>query len=201
MEGAGVVVAVGDGVSEVHPVTGAYASAPRRGPMPKTPDPRPSAGQAARFHRPTPCGGHDAAGDDRPVPAASHLPGGPGDPILFHAAAGGVGLIACQWARYLGATVIGTVGRSEGRACQGPRLPSPYPLSGGGFRRPDQGIDWRRGRSGGLRFGRPGHLSEIPRLPAADGDAGHLRPGFGTGRPFDPACSPPRARCFLPGPP
>ena len=33
-----------------------------------------------------------------------------GDTILFHAAAGGVGLIACQWAKYLGATVIGTVG-------------------------------------------------------------------------------------------
>ena len=37
----------------------------------------------------------------------------PGDTILFHAAAGGVGLIACQWARALGATVIGTVGSRE----------------------------------------------------------------------------------------
>ncbi len=34
----------------------------------------------------------------------------PGDIILVHAAAGGVGLILCQWARHLGATVIGTVG-------------------------------------------------------------------------------------------
>jgi NADPH2:quinone reductase len=34
----------------------------------------------------------------------------PGDTILFHAAAGGVGLIAGQWAKHLGATVIGTVG-------------------------------------------------------------------------------------------
>jgi NADPH2:quinone reductase len=33
-----------------------------------------------------------------------------GDPVLIHAAAGGVGLIACQWAKHLGATVIGTVG-------------------------------------------------------------------------------------------
>lgn len=32
-----------------------------------------------------------------------------GDAVLIHAAAGGVGLIACQWARALGATVIGTV--------------------------------------------------------------------------------------------
>ena len=37
----------------------------------------------------------------------------PGETILFHAAAGGVGLIACQWARHLGATVIGTVGSDE----------------------------------------------------------------------------------------
>jgi len=37
----------------------------------------------------------------------------PGDTILFHAAAGGVGLIACQWAKALGATVIGTVGTKE----------------------------------------------------------------------------------------
>lgn len=34
----------------------------------------------------------------------------PGDTVLFHAAAGGVGLIACQWLKALGATVIGTVG-------------------------------------------------------------------------------------------
>ena len=36
-----------------------------------------------------------------------------GDTILIHAAAGGVGLIVCQWAKYLGATVIGTVGSPE----------------------------------------------------------------------------------------
>ena len=36
-----------------------------------------------------------------------------GDTILIHAAAGGVGLIACQWAKALGATVIGTVGNDE----------------------------------------------------------------------------------------
>ena len=36
-----------------------------------------------------------------------------GDSILFHAAAGGVGLIACQWAKSLGGTVIGTVGSEE----------------------------------------------------------------------------------------
>lgn len=36
-----------------------------------------------------------------------------GDRILIHAAAGGVGSIVCQWARHLGAEVIGTVGSSE----------------------------------------------------------------------------------------
>ncbi len=38
---------------------------------------------------------------------------GPGHTVLIHAAAGGVGSIACQWARHLGATVIGTVGSVE----------------------------------------------------------------------------------------
>ena len=44
----------------------------------------------------------------------------PGDTILYHAAAGGVGLILGQWAKHLGATVIGTAGsRRQGRARQG----------------------------------------------------------------------------------
>lgn len=37
----------------------------------------------------------------------------PGEIFLFHAAAGGVGLIACQWAKALGAKLIGTVGSAE----------------------------------------------------------------------------------------
>ena len=37
----------------------------------------------------------------------------PGDTVLFHAASGGVGLIACQWLKALGATVIGTAGSEE----------------------------------------------------------------------------------------
>jgi NADPH2:quinone reductase len=36
-----------------------------------------------------------------------------GETILWHAAAGGVGLIACQWAKALGVTMIGTVGSDE----------------------------------------------------------------------------------------
>jgi NADPH:quinone reductase len=38
---------------------------------------------------------------------------GPGTTMLLHAAAGGIGLIACQWARHLGATIIGTVSSAE----------------------------------------------------------------------------------------
>lgn len=36
-----------------------------------------------------------------------------GDTVLFHAAAGGVGLIACQWLKQIGATIIGTTGSEE----------------------------------------------------------------------------------------
>ena len=38
-----------------------------------------------------------------------------GQTVLVHAAAGGVGLILCQWLKHLGVTVIGTVG-SEAKA-------------------------------------------------------------------------------------
>jgi NADPH2:quinone reductase len=37
----------------------------------------------------------------------------PGQTVLFHAAAGGVGLIACQWLKAIGANVIGTVGSDD----------------------------------------------------------------------------------------
>lgn len=38
---------------------------------------------------------------------------GPGTTMLLHAAAGGIGLIACQWAKHLGATIIGTASTPE----------------------------------------------------------------------------------------
>ena len=38
---------------------------------------------------------------------------GPGETVLVHAAASGVGLLLCQWSKHLGAAVIGTVGSSE----------------------------------------------------------------------------------------
>jgi len=52
-----------------------------------------------------------------------------GDHVLIHAAAGGVGTIACQWASHLGATVIGTVGspqKAESAAAHGCTHPIDY---------------------------------------------------------------------------
>ena len=64
-----------------------------------------------------------------------------GTNVLIHAAAGGVGLIACQWANYLGANVIGTVGsKDKARARQGDRLSPHHPLPRGGLRAPVKDI-------------------------------------------------------------
>jgi NADPH2:quinone reductase len=51
----------------------------------------------------------------------------PGETILIHAAAGGVGLILCQWAKHLGATVIGTVSTKE-KALQAKAAGCDHPL-------------------------------------------------------------------------
>ncbi len=74
-----------------------------------------------------------------------------GETILIHAAAGGVGLIVCQWAKALGATVIGTVWlRREGRARPGPRLRPPDRLHPAGLRRRGEPHHQRREASGRL---------------------------------------------------
>jgi NADPH2:quinone reductase len=57
----------------------------------------------------------------------------PGETILIHAAAGGVGLIVCQWAKHLGATVIGTVGDDE-KAALAKQNGCDYPIN---YRRED----------------------------------------------------------------
>lgn len=114
MEGAGVVVAVGEGVDEVAPGDRvAYAGLP------------PGAYAQERLlpaHRlvklPDGISDQQAAGMMLQGMTVQYLLRStfhvkPGDTILFHAAAGGVGLIACQWAKHLGATVIGTVGSPE----------------------------------------------------------------------------------------
>jgi NADPH2:quinone reductase len=116
LEGAGVVEAIGEGVTEVAvgdrvayaaPPIGAYAEARLM--------------QADRLVKlPDGIGDQQAAAMTLKGMTAQYLlrrtfPVKSGQTILFHAAAGGVGLIACQWARHLGARVIGTVG-SEAKA-------------------------------------------------------------------------------------
>ena len=59
--------------------------------------------------------------------------------VLIHAAAGGIGLLACQWARAMGAHVIGTVGiEGQGRPRARQWLRSRHPLQRGGFCRAGQ---------------------------------------------------------------
>jgi len=113
MEGAGDVVAVGRGVTEVKPgdrvaygsVFGAYAEerlipADRLVKIPKNIDYDTAASVMLK--------GMTAQYLLRRTYRVKK-----GDVILFHAAAGGVGSIATQWANALGATVIGTVGSKE----------------------------------------------------------------------------------------
>jgi NADPH:quinone reductase len=117
MEGAGVVEAVGEGVT--HLAVGdrvAYAANPpgsysQRRVMPamnvcKLPDAIDFQTGAAMMLK----------GLTAQYLLKRTLPQGglePGDFVLFHAAAGGVGLIACQWARALGLQLIGTAGSDE----------------------------------------------------------------------------------------
>jgi NADPH2:quinone reductase len=114
IEGAGVIEAVGEGVDDFQPgqrviaqggPDGAYAEARivpawRVLALPDDIDDRTAAammvqGMTARY----------LLKDTYAVK--------PGDTILVHAAAGGVGLILCQWGKALGATVIGTMGSDE----------------------------------------------------------------------------------------
>lgn len=114
MEGAGIVEAVGEGVAHLKAGDrAAYASNP------------PGAYAQARVlpamnvvKLPDAIAFDTAAGMMLKGLTAQYLlkktlpQGGlqPGDHVLFHAAAGGVGLLACQWARHLGLQLIGTAG-------------------------------------------------------------------------------------------
>lgn len=114
LEAAGVVEAVGDGVTELAvgdrvayaaPPVGAYATE-----------------RLMPWHRliklPDSISNEAAAGMMLQGMTVEYLirrtyPVQPGDTVLFQAAAGGVGLIACQWLKQIGATVIGTAGSPE----------------------------------------------------------------------------------------
>jgi NADPH2:quinone reductase len=113
IEAAGVVEAVGEGITEVHVGQRvAYAASPGAYADART--------VPAEVLVPLPDGVSDeraAAMMNKGVTARYLLRQtyvvGSGDTILVHAAAGGVGTILCQWAKRLGATVIGTVGSRE----------------------------------------------------------------------------------------
>jgi NADPH2:quinone reductase len=113
VEGAGVVEAVGDGVTSLKPgdrvayggPVGGYAEvrlipAER---LVKLPEGISSEQAAAMMLQ----------GMTAEMLVRRVYPVKAGDTVLVHAAAGGVGLILCQWAKALGATVIGTVGSDE----------------------------------------------------------------------------------------
>lgn len=114
MEGAGVVEAVGEGVSDVKVGDRvAYAS-----------NPMGSYAEARLMPADRVVKIPDGVTDQQAASmmlkgmTAQYLlrrtcPVKPGDTILVHAAAGGVGLLLCQWGKHLGATVIGTVGSEE----------------------------------------------------------------------------------------
>ena len=111
LEGAGVVEAVGEGVSEVKVGDRvAYAG----GPIGAYAEVRNIPAQRL-LKLPESIGFNTAAAMMLQGLTAAYLLRKTyrvqsGDAVLIHAAAGGVGLIACQWAKALGATVIGTVG-------------------------------------------------------------------------------------------
>ena len=114
MEGAGVVEAVGPGVADLSPgdrvayacpPTGAYAE---RRVVPAAQLVRIPDGIADTVAAAIMLKGMTAQyllKDTAPVRAGDH--------VLVHAAAGGVGLILCQWAKHLGCTVIGTIGSED----------------------------------------------------------------------------------------
>jgi NADPH2:quinone reductase len=113
VEAAGVVEAVGSGVADVRPgdrvayaaTPGAYAEArlipaDRLVPLPAAISDREAAAIMVK-------------GLTVQALLRRTHPVQPGDTVLFHAAAGGVGLLAIQWLKAIGATVIGTVGSDE----------------------------------------------------------------------------------------
>ena len=90
-----------------------------------------------------------------------------GDTILVHAAAGGVGLILCQWGKALGATVIGSSARRKRPRSPRRRAQAHHPLSRGGFRQAGRRDHQGREMPRGLRRGRQGDLPRLARLPEA----------------------------------
>ena len=99
-----------------------------------------------------------------------------GETILYHAAAGGVGLIACQLARALGVTMIGTVSTdAKAEAARANGCAHVIVTSREDIADPGPRDHRRQGRAGGLRLGRQGHADGLARQPAAARRAGQQR--------------------------
>jgi NADPH:quinone reductase len=114
LEAAGIVDAVGDGVDAFKPGDRVAYAAPPIGAY--------ASERLIPWHRlinlPDSISTEKAAGMMLQGMTVEYLlrrtyPVKKGDTVLFQAAAGGVGLIACQWLKQIGATVIGTVGSEE----------------------------------------------------------------------------------------
>ncbi len=117
MEAAGVVEAVGEGVTHLRPGDrAAYASNPARSLQRGTGDARHCVVKLPDEIAFDTAAAMMLKGLTAQYLLKKTLPQGglqAGDHVLFHAAAGGVGLIACQWARHLGLQLIGTAGSDE----------------------------------------------------------------------------------------
>jgi NADPH2:quinone reductase len=114
MEGAGVIEAVGPGVTDLKPGDRVAYACPPMGAYAE----RRIAPAAQMVKVPDGVSDKVAAAIMLKGMTAQYLlkdtaPVREGDTVLVHAAAGGVGLILCQWAKHLGCTVIGTVGSEE----------------------------------------------------------------------------------------
>ncbi len=129
MEAAGVVEAAGANVTDLREGDRVAYASPPLGAYAQT-----RVMPAERVVKlPEAIGDHQAAGMMLKGMTAEYLirrlyPVAAGETVLFHAISGGVGQIACQWLKALGATVIGTVG-SEAKAETARALGCDYPIN------------------------------------------------------------------------
>lgn len=100
----------------------------------------------------------------------------PGETILFHAAAGGVGSLACQWVKALGAKLIGTVSSPE-KAAHAKALGAWETIDYSHEDVARRVLELTDGKKmpGGLRRSGPGHLADVTRLRGTTWAGGELR--------------------------
>ena len=110
-----------------------------------------------------------------------------GDTVLWHAAAGGVGQIAGQWLKKLGAITIGTVGSDEkAKLAKAHGCKHVINYCDRELRREGEGDHQGQEAAGGLRRGRQDDLGRLARLPAAARPDGVVRQRLGPGAAAEP---------------